>query len=50
MSQSLLADVLYLVCNLTQEAGLETILSAAFSLKHAVNIQEEALEKAKELA
>ena len=29
-----LADVLYLACNLTQEAGLETVLSAAFSLQH----------------
>ena len=26
-----LAEVLYHVCNLTQEAGLETLLSAAFS-------------------
>ena len=32
-----LADVLYLVGNLTQAAGLETVLSAAFSLKHAAN-------------
>ena len=30
-----LVDVLYLACNLTQEAGLETVLSGTFSLKHA---------------
>ena len=42
--------------NLRQEAGLESVLSAAFSLKHAANvkksfpIQEEVLDKAKELA
>ena len=32
-------DVLYLVANLTQEASLETVLSAAFSVKHA-NMKE----------
>ena len=47
-----LVDVLYLVCNLTQEAGLETVLSAAFSLKYAANMkksfstQKEALDNA----
>ena len=35
-----LVDVLYLVCNLTQEARLETVLSAAFSLKHAANMKK----------
>ena len=33
-------DVLYLVANLTQEASLETVLSAAFSLKHAANMKK----------
>ena len=53
---SKLVDALYLICNLTQEAGLETVLSAAFSLKHTASMkksfptQEEALNKAKELA
>ena len=47
--------MLYLVCNLTQEAGLETVPSAAFSLKHAANMKKsfstkkEALDKANEL-
>ena len=51
-----LVDVLYLVCNLKQEAGLETVLSAAFFLKHAAilrksfSTQKEALDKAHELA
>ena len=50
-----LVDVLYLVCNLTQEAGLETVSSAAFSLKHAANMKksfstkQQALDKAKAL-
>ena len=35
-----LVDVVFLVCNLTQEAGLETILSAAFFLKHAANVKK----------
>ena len=35
-----LSEVLYQVCNLTQEAGLETVLSAAFSLKHAANMSQ----------
>ena len=38
-----LADVVHLVCNLTQEAGLETVLSAAFSLKHAANMKKRRL-------
>ena len=48
-----LAEVLYQVCNLTQEAGLETVLSAAFSLKHAANMnqtfstKDEAMDRAK---
>ena len=48
-------DVLSLVCSLTQEAGLETVLAAAFSLKHAANMKKsfstkrEALNKANEL-
>ena len=29
-----LVDMLRLVCCMTNEAGLETVLSAAFSLKH----------------
>ena len=33
-----LTDVLYLVTSLAQEASLETVLSAAFSLKHAASI------------
>ena len=33
-----LVDVIYLACNLTQEAGLETVLCAAFSLKHAAEL------------
>ena len=50
-----LADVLYLVCSLTQEAGLEIVLSAAFSLKHAANMkksysrEKEAVERAVQL-
>ena len=49
-------DVLYLVRNLTQEAGLETILLAAFSLKHAAHMKrsyssrKEALHRAVQLA
>ena len=49
-----MVSVLYLVCNLTEEAGLESALSAAFSLKHVTNMkksfptQEEALDKVKE--
>ena len=35
-----LADVLYLVCSLIQEAGLETVLSAAFSLKHVADMKK----------
>ena len=42
-----LVDVLYLICNLTQEAGLETVMSAAFSLKHAANMKKK--NKANEL-
>ena len=48
-------EYLHLVCNLTQEAGLESVLSAAFSLKHATDMkksfstQVEAMDKAKEL-
>ena len=50
------ADVLHLVCNLTQEAGLETVLSQASCLKHTANMkksfftQEEAMDRAKRLA
>ena len=50
-----LTDVLYLSCNRTQKAGLETILSAAFSLQHAANVKksypntEEALDRATQL-
>ena len=50
-----ITDVLYLICNLTQEAGSESVLSAAFSLKHAANMKkgfsshEEAMQQAKEL-
>ena len=32
--------MLYLACNLAQEAGLETVLSAAFSLKHAADMKK----------
>ena len=35
-----LTDVLNLVANLTQETSLETVLSAAFSLKHAANMKK----------
>ena len=35
-----LTDVLYLVFNLAQEASLETVLSAAFSLKRAANMRK----------
>ena len=51
-----LVDVLYLVCNMTQEAGLESVLSAAIALKHAANMKksfpsrEEATDNAKEFA
>ena len=35
-----LSDVLYLLFNLAQEASLETVLSAALSLKHAANMKK----------
>ena len=35
-----LAEVLYHVCDLTQQAGLKTILSATFSLKHAARTNQ----------
>ena len=50
-----LVHLLHLVCNMMQEAGLESVLSAAFSLKHVTDVkkgfiaQEEAMDKAKEL-
>ena len=48
-------NLLHLVCNMAQEAGLESVLSAAFSLKHVIDMkksfvtEEEAMDKAKEL-
>ena len=50
-----LLNLLHVVCNMTQEAGLEPALSAAFSLKHVTDrkksiiTQEETMDKAKEL-
>ena len=48
-------NILRLVCCMTGEAGLETVLSAAFSLKHETDMMktfsssEEAFDKAKEM-
>ena len=48
-----LVNILRLVCCMTSEAGLETVLSAAFSLKHETDMmktfstREEAFDKAK---
>ena len=50
-----LVNLLHLVWNMTQEASLESVLSAAFSRKHVTDTkksfisQEEAMEKAKGL-
>ena len=50
-----LTDILYLASNLVQEASLDMVLSAAFSLKHATNArktfanQQEAQECASQL-
>ena len=49
-----LVNILRLVCCMTSEAGLETVLSAAFSLKHETDMmktfssRQEAFDKAKE--
>ena len=50
-----LTNILRLMFNLASEAGLETILSAAYSLKHATDMekgfptQDEAFDKAKHM-
>ena len=50
-----LTNILGLVFNMANEAGLESVLSAAYSLKHATDMeksfpsQEEAFDKAKDL-
>ena len=50
-----LTSILRLVCNMANEAGLETVLSAAYSLKHATDMQkgfptqDEAFDKAKQM-
>ena len=50
-----LMNILRLVCCMTNEAGLETVLSAAFSLKHETDMKrtfsslQEAQDKAKEM-
>ena len=50
-----LTNILRLVFNLANEAGLETVLSAAYSLKHATDMekgfptQDEAFDKAKQM-
>ena len=50
-----LTSMLRLVCHMTNEAGLESVLSAAYSLKHASDMeksfptQEEAFDKAKQM-
>ena len=50
-----LANILRLVCCMTNEAGMETVMSAAFSLKHETDMMktfsslEEAFDKAKEM-
>ena len=50
-----LANLLHLVCNMAQKAGLESVLFATLSLKHVTDMkksfvtEDEAMDKAKEL-
>ena len=50
-----LTNIFRLVFNMANEAGLETVLSAAYSLKHATDVeksfptQEEAFDRAKQM-